>query len=94
MENAIKYTFLEGDRMGWVEIGWDGMGWDGMECRGVFQPAIGIKGTIHIWDRQVHGAGTPKQLHMRDRAVIALASLWISQISLRVLLELPGPSIP
>ena len=59
MENAIKYTFLEGDRMGWVEIGWDGMGWDGMECRGVFQPAIGIKGTIHIWDRQVHGAGTP-----------------------------------
>ena len=30
MENAIKYTFLEGDRMGWVEIGWDGMGWDGM----------------------------------------------------------------
>lgn len=31
MENAIKYTFLEGDRMGWVEIGWDGMGWDGMQ---------------------------------------------------------------
>ena len=35
MENAIKYTFLEGDRMGWDGMGWDGMGWDGMGWDGM-----------------------------------------------------------